>query len=116
VIAEVPIRGFRLGETALVYRPGKTAVVADLVHNIRCPTDGWTKFYTSAMGFYDRVALSRVIRWTGFDDRAAARRSVDALLGHDFDGLIVGHGAPIASVGRAARAGATDWLPRPSAT
>lgn len=110
-IAEVPIQGFRLAETTLIHRPSKTAVVTDLVHNIGRPSGRWTKFYSSAMGFYDRVALSRAIRWTGFDDRGAARRSVDALLSHDFEGLIVGHGAPIPTLGRDALAAATSWLP-----
>jgi hypothetical protein len=110
-ISEVPIRGFRLVETALVYRPGRTAVVTDLVHNIGRPTHGWTKFYTRLMGFYDRVAVSRVIRWTAFADKGAARRSVDALLDHEFDALVVGHGEPIPAVGRAALARATAWLP-----
>jgi hypothetical protein len=62
------------------------------------------------MGFYDRVALSRLLRWTSFDDRAAARKSVDALLAHAYEGLIVGHGAPIASNAREVLAGATAWL------
>jgi len=52
-----------------------------------------------------------VIRWTAFTDKNEARRSVDALLGHAFDGLVVGHGAPIPNVGRTSLAGATAWLP-----
>lgn len=112
VIAEVPIRGFRMRETVLIHRPGRTAVVTDLVHNIGRPTHGWTKLYSSMMGFYDRIAMSRVLRWSSFDDKGAARCSVDALLGHDFDGLVVGHGAPLPTVGREALAAATAWLPR----
>jgi hypothetical protein len=110
-VVEIPIRGFRLVETALIYRPGSTAVVTDLVHNIGRPTHGWTKFYTSLMGFYDRVAISRVLRWTAFNDKPAARSSVEALLDHEFDGLVVGHGAPIPTFGRDALARATAWLP-----
>jgi hypothetical protein len=110
-IVEVPIAGFRLVETALVHRPSNTAVVADLVHNIGRPTDLWAKMYTSIMGFYDRVALSRVIRWTAFHDRAAARRAVDALLEHPFERLIVGHGAPITVGAREAIGTAMAWLP-----
>jgi hypothetical protein len=83
----------------------------DLVHNIGRPEHAWTRFYTRTMGFYDRVALSRILRWTAFDDRGAARRSVDALLDRAFDGLIVGHGAPIADHGRELLAAATAWLP-----
>lgn len=114
-IVEVPIRGFRLAETALVHRASKTAVVTDLVHNIGRPADAWTKFYSKAMGFYDRVALSRAIRWTGFDDRGAARRSVDELLSQEFENLVVGHGAPILSLGREALTTGASWLPAASA-
>jgi hypothetical protein len=110
-IDEVPIRGFRLRETVLIYRPGRTAIVTDLVHNIGRPDHFWTRLYTKTMGFYDRVALSRVIRWTSFDDRGAARQSVDAVLDHAFDGLIVGHGAPIADNAREVLAAASAWLP-----
>ena len=62
------------------------------------------------MGFYDRVALSRMIRWAAFSDRAAARRSLDEVLAQPFDRLIVGHGAPLAAGGRDALAAAFSWL------
>lgn len=110
LIDEIPIAGFRLDETALVHRPSGTAIVTDLVHNIGRPSHGWTATYTRVMGFYDRVALSRFIRWTGFRDRRAARRSVDALLARDFDRLIVGHGAPLSNRAKEALASAYLWL------
>jgi hypothetical protein len=111
VIEELRIDGFRLQESVLVYAPARTLVVADLVHNIGRPTHGWTRLYTRTMGFYDRVAVSRFIRWTAFSDRAAARRSVDALLARPFDRLVVGHGAPVAAGGRDALAAVYAWLP-----
>jgi len=64
------------------------------------------------MGFYDRIALSRMIRWTGFRDRRAARRSLDGLLARDIDRLIVGHGAPVAGGAKEALASAYLWLPQ----
>ena len=82
----------------------------DLVHNIGRPSHGWTKIYTRTFGFYDRVALSRVIRWTAFDDRAAARRSVDRVLAQPFERLVVGHGAPLTSQARDALTRAYAWL------
>jgi hypothetical protein len=109
-VDEIPIQGFRLRETVLLYRPARTLVVADLVHNVGRPTHRWTATYTRAMGFYDRVALSRIIRWTGFDDPRAARRSVDGVLLHAFDRLVVGHGQPLAADGREAVATAYAWL------
>jgi hypothetical protein len=111
-VHEIPIHGFRLRETVLVHRASGTAIVADLVHNIGRPDHTWTRLYTTAMGFYDRVALSRLLRWTSFDDRQAAGASVDALLDERFDTLIVGHGSPIVADARDILAAATAWLPR----
>lgn len=109
-LVEVPIRGFRLRETALVV--DRVAVVTDLVQNIGRPTHGWTRLYSKAMGFYDQVALSRALRWTSFDDRAAARASVDALLEHPFESLVVGRGTPIREHAHDVLAAAMAWLPR----
>jgi hypothetical protein len=114
-LTEIPIDGFRLRETALLHQPSRTLVVTDLVHNIGRPEGTWTKLYTSMMGFYDRVALSRVLRWTAFDDRAAARRSVDQLLEQPFEGLVVGHGLPIGERARELFADAMRFLPQASA-
>ena len=115
MVDELPIAGFRLQESVLLYAPARALVVADLVHNIGRPAHGWTRMYSRMMGFYDRVALSRAIRWGAFSDRAAARRSVDELLARAFDGLVVGHGAPVATGGRDALAAAYAWLPSPVA-
>lgn len=110
VVEEHRIDGFRLEETALFHPSSRTLVVADLVHNIGRPSHLWTKAYTKAMGFYDRVALSRAIRWTAFPDRAAARRSIDALLALPFERLVVGHGAPLTTGAKDALAAAYTWL------
>lgn len=106
----LPIDGCRLGETALFYRPARVLVVADLVHNVGRPEGAWTRFYTKTMGFYDCVALSRVLRWTAFSDKRAARRSIDRLLELDFETLIVGHGAPVRAGAKAALESALSWL------
>lgn len=114
VVDELRIDGFRLEESVLVYRPARTSMVADLVHNVGRPQHVWTKFYARTMGFYDRVALSRVIRWAAVSNRGALRRSLDELLALPFDRLIVGHGTPLASGGKEALAAAYDWLPAAS--
>jgi hypothetical protein len=110
VFDEIHIDGFVLEETALVHRPSGTLMVADLVHNVGRPKHLWTAMYSRAMGFYDRVAISRAIRWTAFHDRAAARRSIDTISGCNFDRLVVGHGPPISTGARAALLGAYSWL------
>lgn len=110
-IDELPIDGFRLQESVLVHRPTRALLVADLVHAVGRPQHGWTVAYTKMMGFYDRVALSRMIRWSAFSDRSAARRSLDALLELSFDRLIVGHGEPLETGAHAAVRAAFEWLP-----
>jgi hypothetical protein len=110
LLDEVAVDGFRLGESVLLYRPAKTLVVADLVHNIGRPDNLWTRIYAGAAGFYGRVALSRVIRMIGFSDRTAARRSLDAILALPFERIVVGHGAPISEGARDALAAAYTWL------
>ena len=114
VVDELRVGGFRLEESVLFHPASKTLVVADLVHNVGRPEHGWTKLYAQLMGFYDRVALSRVLRATAFSDRAAARRSIDEVLSLPFDCLIVGHGAPLPTGGRDAIAAAYAWLPATS--
>ncbi|MFO0580326.1 MAG: DUF4336 domain-containing protein [Polyangia bacterium] len=111
VLDEVRIDGFRLEECVLFYRPAQTLVVADLVHHIGRPTHRWTALYARAMGFYDRVALSRMLRWAAFSDRAAARRSVERMLSLPFERLVVGHGSPLTRGAREALAAACAWLP-----
>lgn len=110
VVDELSIEGFRLCESVLFYRPASTLIVADLVHNIGQPHHWWTRWYTQLMGFYGRVALSRMIRWAGFSDRRTARRSVESVLALPFDRVIVGHGLPITEDARDALARAYAWL------
>jgi hypothetical protein len=109
-VDELPIHGFRLEETVLFHRPSRTLVVADLVHNIGRPSHSWTRIYSTLARFYDRVAISRVIRWTAFADRVAARRSVDEVLALPFDRIVVGHGPPLIDQPHAALASAYSWL------
>jgi hypothetical protein len=109
-VDELTIDGFRLQETVLLYRPARTLMVADLVHNVGQPRHLWTRIYTRTMGFHDRIALSRMIRWAAFPDRVAARRSLQAVLALPFDRLVVGHGSPLEEGGREAVAMAYSWL------
>jgi hypothetical protein len=111
VLDEFRVEGCRLGESALVHRPTKTLIVADLVHNVG-PLEGtWAKLYTKTMGFHDRVALSRMLRWTAFSDRRRARKSIDAILEQPFERFVVGHGEAVTKDPKEALRGAYDWLP-----
>ncbi|MCB9676727.1 MAG: hypothetical protein H6737_16540 [Alphaproteobacteria bacterium] len=110
-VDEHHIDGFRMEETVLYYRPARALVVADLVQNLGRPPGVWTRIYLTLAGFWDQVALSRVLRWTAFSDRYATRRSLDAVLAHELDVLVVGHGEPVTENPREALAAAYAWLP-----
>ena len=110
VLDELTIGGCRLQESVLLYRPERTLLVADLVFNIGRPAHRWTRIYSRMTGFYDRVALSSVLRRLAFSDRTAARRSLDALLARPFERIIVGHGEPVTAQAREALAAAYAWL------
>jgi hypothetical protein len=113
IFDEVHIDGFALEESVLVHRPSRTLIVADLVHNIGRPAERWTTLYSKAMGFYDRVALSRVIRWTAFPSLQATRNSLQKLASYSFERLVVGHGAPIEQDAHEVFFGAYDWAQGP---
>src|SRR3954468_23292309 len=101
VIEQEPLRGHRLlDEVEFFHRPSRTAVMGDAVWNV-APSDP-----------------RRVRLWVGrrrgpgpppgvrgqFRARAAARASIDRMLAWDPERLVAGHGAPIATGGRAALA------------
>jgi hypothetical protein len=110
-LIERPIDGFRLQETALFHVPSGTLLLTDLVHNVGRPTERWTALYARAMDFYDKVALSRMLRWTAFSDRRAARRSVDGLLALPLQRAVLGHGAPLEVEVAPSLAAAWQFLP-----
>lgn len=110
ILEEYPIEGCMLGESALLYKPKQALLVADLVHNVGQPQDTWTKLYTRMMGFYDRVALSRMLRWTSFNNKTAAKQSLEKILAQPFEDIIVGHGAPIQKNGKDTLKAAYQWL------
>jgi hypothetical protein len=105
-VTEVPLTGFRLEETVLFHEPSRTLVCADLVQNIGRPSHWWTALYARLNGFYDRVALSRMLHWIAISDRAALRRTVEKLVELPFERVVVGHGEPVIADARHAVASA----------
>ena len=112
LVEEIPIEGFRLRESVLFHRDTGTLVVADLVHNVGRPKGSWARSYTKLMGFYDAVALSRMIRWTAFSDRALAQRSLERVLDLPIERIVVGHGTPVTASARDKLSEAFRWLKR----
>ncbi len=95
------IRGCKLGETVLLHRRTGTIVSSDLTENFSYSDHLPTRLYLKASGVYGKPGWSRLLRWL-YDDRKAARQSVERLLRWDFDRVVLAHGEPIVTGGRAA--------------
>lgn len=79
-----------LDETVLYHRPTRTLLGADIV---LCPNakDHWSmRFAARLLGFYDRVRVPYDVK-NKIPDKAAAARSIRAMLERRADRLIVGH-------------------------
>ncbi|MEP7125011.1 MAG: DUF4336 domain-containing protein [Byssovorax sp.] len=92
----VTIKGCMLGETVLVHTPTRTVVSADLFENFQAMDHLPTRLYLKVSGVWQKPGWSRLLQIM-YRDHKAARRSVDELLEHDFEGAIVAHGDPVAS-------------------
>jgi hypothetical protein len=58
---------------------------------------------------HGKIGWSRLLRIV-YRDRAAARRSIDAIIAHDFDRIVIAHGDVIRRDGRAALRRTFDFL------
>ena len=109
--ALLPMRllGTLLHETVFLHRPTRTLIVADLVENFAGSPHLPTDLYLRVAGLHGQVGVSRLGRFV-FRDREAARRSVDRILGEDFDRIVLAHGRVIPTGGAAAVRAAYRWL------
>lgn len=100
---EVSIRAIEgapmMNEVALLHRPSRTLVLTDLVFNVKPGAGNRAPLFHWLVGATGRFGPHRIVRF-GLRDRAAARRSLDAILGWDFDRVVMSHGEVVASGGR----------------
>jgi hypothetical protein len=100
-IVPVSIDGCMLGETVLVHRPSKTVISSDLAENFQSSDHWYTRMYLKAAGLEGQIGWSRLLRVV-YRDHVAARASLAKLLSHDFDRIVIAHGAVIETHGREA--------------
>jgi hypothetical protein len=110
-VRAMPLRGIAmLGEWIVHHAPSRSIVAADIVANLHGDVAAPTRLAFTAAGVYGRFAVPREIRWLLVRDRAALRRSIDAVLALDFDRVVVGHGDNVETGGKAAFGAAFGWL------
>lgn len=111
-IAQHVFRGApMMNEVVFLHRPTRTLVLTDLAFNVPADRTAPARLFYALVGAAGRFGPHRVVR-LGIRDRRAARASADAILGWDFDRVIVSHGDVLEAGGRARLADAFAFLRR----
>jgi hypothetical protein len=100
-LVPVHIDGCLLDETVFVHVAARTVIASDLTENFATSPHWPTRVYLKATGIHGQIGWSRPLRLL-YHNRVAARRSLDRLLAHDFDRVVIAHGDVIAQGGPSA--------------
>ncbi|MFN8603415.1 MAG: DUF4336 domain-containing protein [Candidatus Binatia bacterium] len=98
-----------MNEVVLLHRPTRTLVLTDLAFNLPPGARNEARLFHRLVGATGRFGPHRVVR-LGIRDRAAAARSLERVLGWDFDRVIVSHGEVLETGGKAAMRDAFAFL------
>lgn len=102
-LAVIPLRGTRIGEVAFVHGPSRTLVLTDAVFNYEGrDLPRLARLFMRANSAYDRFGPSRIFTSFVVSDRGAFSASIDDVLEHEFDRVIMSHGRTLETGGRAA--------------
>jgi hypothetical protein len=99
-----------LNEVAFLHQPSRTLILTDLVFHVRPEIANRARLFHWLVGATGRFGPHRLIR-LGIRDRAAARRSIDRILGWDFDRVVMSHAEVVTSGGREVLERAFSFLP-----
>jgi hypothetical protein len=100
-LSVVPLRGTRIGEVAFVHAPSRTLVLTDAVFHYRGRDLPWlARAFMRLNGAYGRFGPSRIFRSFIVTDRGAFRASIDELLEHEFDRVVMSHGRVLETGGK----------------
>jgi len=100
-LAVVPLEGTRNGEVAFVHGPSRTLVLTDAVFNYGGDDLPWlARTFMRLNRAYGGFGPSRIFTSFFIADRDAFHASIEALLEHDFDRVIMSHGSVLATGGK----------------
>ena len=108
-LATAFLDGTMLNETVFFHRSSRSLIVADVIENFETSAHWPTRAYLKLGGIHGRPGLSLPLRLV-FRDKKRARRSIDEVLGWDFDRIVLAHGDVIESGGRDVLRDAYTWL------
>lgn len=109
VLEALPLDGQpKMGETTFFHGPSRTLIAADLVHSLPSTDHLWTKVYAWMARLEATHCVDVPVRMLT-SDRAAARRSVDAMIARGPERVVVAHGPPVAADGAEVLRRAWSW-------
>lgn len=100
-----------MDEHVFLHRPSRTALVTDLLFNVRRSESFVTRFVLRLMGTLGKTAQSRMWRLL-VRDREAAATSASHLLDWDFRRLVMAHGDLLEDSAHARATAALGWMSR----
>ncbi len=110
VVDQQLMEGFPfINEVAFFHRPSATLIIHDLAFNIGEHSPLLTRTSFRMMGAYGRLAVTPLERVL-IRDKAAFRRSLEAVLEWPFERIVLAHGTVVEQDARAAFERAYAWL------
>jgi hypothetical protein len=102
----------KFDETLFLHEESRSLIVTDLFLNVHQHPLFWTRFAFRVLGTYGRAkqGLFWKLRTT---DRAAARASLETVLGWDFDRILPAHGEIVQEAPKETLRRACAWMLRP---
>ena len=92
-LVPIPVRGMpKINEFVFLHPASRSLILADLVFNL--DTDAQNalgRLFLRLNGLYRKPGISRIFR-AFIKDKTAFRDSIQQILAHDFDLMIIGHG------------------------
>ncbi len=83
-----------VNEVVFVHRRSRTLLLTDLVFNVQAPRGVMTRLVFWMAGASGKLAQSRLLK-SQVKDRPAFAKSGDAVMGLDFDKVVMAHGQPL---------------------
>jgi hypothetical protein len=97
----LPMCGTRVDESAFIHHPSRTLILCDLAMNMEDVFTGLNRKFMHWNKVGGRFGVTRLTRWMFTSDKKALVMSYGRLLEHDFDRVIVNHGAVLEANGKA---------------
>ena len=110
VILQQHLRGLpKVEEFSFLHRPSRTLLLTDVAFHIRDSPSWLTRTYLRLSGTYGKLAPTVLLK-SMVKERPALRASLDAVLGWDFERVVVCHGEVLEHGGKEALRSGFAWL------